>query len=152
MRTMNLASRNWYIIGLLILVGFGCSENEGETERSKTIRLLTNDASKKWEVSQIFIDEVEQQITGCDMSYTLTLNADFSWKEIYLNISCYQIHEGSWSLNDESSVISIQFVDNASGKNVEKHFEIVELSEGIFSYQYPENNEMKKIRLTASVD
>ena len=149
---MKISSINWYIIGLVLLFTFGCSEDEGETERSKTIRLLTNSISKDWRVSQIFIDEVEQQITDCDKSYILTLHVDFTWDEVYLSVSCYQTYTGSWSLNEDNSIINIQFIDEVSGKATEKHFEIVELTEEYFSYQYPENNEMKKIRLKASQD
>jgi len=145
---MNKSKTNWLIVSIILLLVSGCSQNESETEGAKTVRLLTNNSSKSWKVAQTFIDDIEQSISACDSSYILTLHADFMWDEVFLKLACYQVHDGTWELNEDNSLITIQFIDQPNGGNVKKIFEILELTETYFSYQFAENNQLKKIRLT----
>lgn len=145
---MNKSKTNWLSISIILLLASGCSQNESETERAKTVRLLTNNSSKSWEIAQTFIDDIEQSISACDSSYILTMHTDFTWDEVFLKLACYQVHDGTWELNDENSLITIQFIDQPNGGIVKKIFEIMELTETYFSYQFAENNHLKKIRLT----
>jgi predicted GH43/DUF377 family glycosyl hydrolase len=137
------------LIGIFLIAGLlsGCNEQEKETERERTIRLLTNDITKKWAVNQNFTDGIEQAISFCDSSYILTLRADYSWNETFSYISCYRSTDGIWSLNDENNVISINYVSQISGKESERVFEIVELSEEYFAYEYVVNNDLRRVRL-----
>jgi len=139
-------------IGILLLTGLllGCNEQEKETERERTIRLLTNDISKNWHVNQILLDGIEQEISFCDSSYILTLRSDYSWNETYLYLSCYRSTDGIWSLNDENNVISINYISQITGKESENVFEIVELSEEFFAYEHVVDNNLKKVRLDDS--
>jgi len=145
---MNKSKTNWLTISIILLLVSSCSQNESETERAKTVRLLTDNSSKSWKVAQTFSDDNEQSISACDSSYVLTLHADFTWEEVFLKLACYQVHDGTWELNDDNSLITIQFIDQQNGENIKKIFEIMELTEIYFSYQFAENNQLKKIRLT----
>ena len=135
------------VLVLLISLLSGCSKSNEDTERTKTIRLLTNDSYKNWFVDQTSIDDIIQPISSCDSSYILTLKADFSWEEAYLKLACYQLNSGTWMLDEGNIVISIHFIDPTSGENQERKFEIIALSEKYFEYQYAENNKLLKVRL-----
>ena len=124
-----------------------CNDQNEESERSLTIRLLTSDSKKYWGLEQSFIDEVSQPISSCDSSYLLILKADFSWEESYQRLSCYRLTKGSWALNDENNVLSINYISQFSAKEEEKKFEIIELSEDFFTYQFAQNNQLKRNRL-----
>jgi len=143
----NIHSIQTLVLALLISLLTGCTKSNEDSNRTKTIRLLTNDSYKSWFIDQTFIDDIVQPISSCDSSYILTLKVDFSWEEAYLKIACYQLHTGTWMLNEENAIISIQFIDPISGENQEKKFEIIELSEEYFTYQYAKNNELLKVRL-----
>ena len=136
------------LLTLSLLVLFKCSEQEKESERSKTIRILTNNHAKDWMIESIYVDDVASPISTCDSSYTLTLISDFTWEEIYRNFSCYNKNNGTWALNDENNVITIQFIDQFSSQLLERKFELLELTDNYFSYQYVQNNALKRIRLT----
>ena len=135
------------VLVLLISLLSGCSKSNEDTERTKTIRLLTNDSYKNWFVDQTSIDDIIQPISGCDSSYILTLKIDFSWEEGYLKLACYQLNSGTWMLDEGNTVISIHFIDPTSGESQERKFEIIALSEKYFEYQYAKNNELLKVRL-----
>lgn len=137
------------LISLIFVVSLssGCANDDKESEESKTIRLLTNDSFKNWGVVQTTIDDISQPISICDSSYILTLKADYSWEEAFLRISCYQLNEGTWELNDENTVISIQFISKTNGNKGEKKFEIIELSEEYFEYRFAQDNLFYKVRL-----
>ena len=132
---------------IFLVTLYGCTKSEKETERSKTIRLLTDNQSKDWIVDAIYFDDISQQISSCDSSYILTLSSDFKWSEVFVKISCYQKNTGSWSLSEENDVITIQYVDQLNGSTVEREFELIELTEDLFSYQFVQNNAIKRIRL-----
>ncbi len=140
---------NYARLGILLLMiaGFAACDNEEESGRDMTMRLLTGNTQKDWSIYEYFIDDQNTDITQCDSSYLLSMKADFTWVEQYINLQCYQKTTGSWALNDENTVISIFYTDWSSGQQVEKKFEIVELSEEYFTYQFPVNNRMKRIRL-----
>ena len=140
-----------YLLAIFLIIYISllssCNDKNEESERSLTIRLLTSDSIKHWGLEQSFIDEVSQPISSCDSSYLLTLKADFTWEEAFLKFSCNQLTNGSWALNDENNVLSITYISQFTGKKEEKKFEIFELSEDYFTYQYAENNQLMKIRL-----
>ena len=141
-----------YLLAIFLIIYISllssCYDKNEESERSLTIRLLTSDSIKYWGLEHSFIDEVSQPISSCDSSYLLTLKADFSWEEAYQRLSCYRLTKGSWVLNDENNVLSITYISQFTGNKEEKKFEIYELSEDSFTYQYAQNNQLMKIRLT----
>lgn len=143
----NIIPKPQLVFILFFIMGFGCSDQDKETEQARTIRLLTDNSSKPWSVDKKFHDDIEQEISQCDSSYILTLKADYTWNETYLQLSCYYSTDGLWSLNDENSIISISYINQPSGDQIDKTFEITELSEAYFAYQYVENNELLKVRL-----
>lgn len=140
---------------LIFLLGFAIAfqtliscTKEKESEYNRTVRLLTDGSMKDWSMGQLFIDDVSHGISKCDSSYVLTLKSDLSWQEIFYDISCYQISDGFWSLNDQANVITIGFIDQNNGQPSERKFEIVELDEDTFSYQFAEDNQLTRIELT----
>ena len=143
----NIILKPQLVFILFFFIGIGCSDQINETEQAKTIRLLTNNSAKPWSVDKKFNDDIEQNLSMCDSSYRLTLKADYTWNETYQQLSCYYTIDGIWSLSDENNVITISFLNQFSGNQIEKSFEIVELNETRFTYQFPVNNEMKKIQL-----
>ena len=145
----NIIPKPQLVFILFFLIGFGCSDQVKETEQAKTIRLLSDNSQKPWSVDKKFHDDIEQVLSICDSSYILTLKADFTWNETNLQLACYYTTDGIWSLNEENNVISISYIGQSSGIKTEKTFEIEELSEKYFAYQYVENNELQKVRLKA---
>ncbi len=132
---------------LFFIVFFSCSDPVGETEREKVLNLLAGLDSKNWIIDNSNIDDRNITLSACDSAYVLTLSKDFTWKEIYIDIYCYPPNYGSWALNDENNVLSIQYRATKSNDIIEKKFEIVELTENHFAYQIPQNNRMKYVRL-----
>ena len=127
-----------------------CNDKDpADIQRELTIRLLTENTAKEWVIGGFYIDEVETPISKCDSFYVLTMKADFTWQDTYTTSPCYQTNEGKWELNDQSNVVTIRFIEWGSGKWVERKFEITELTESIFGYQYPIGNNMKRIRMLA---
>lgn len=143
----NIIPKPQLVFILFFIIGFGCSDQVKETEQAKTIRLLTDNSRKPWSVDKKFHDDIEQVLSICDSSYILTLKADFTWNETYLQLQCYYTTDGVWSLNEENNLISISYLSQSSGDKTEKTFEIVELSEEYFAYQFVESNELQKVRL-----
>ena len=139
-------------IGIILLIGLlsGCGDQDKETEREKAIRLLTNDSKKEWRVNQNFTDGIEQTISFCDSSYILSVRSDYSWNETFSYLSCYRSTDGIWSLNDENNVINITYISHITGKESENLYEIVELSEHYFAYEYVVNNDLRRVRLDHS--
>ena len=62
-------------------------------------------------------------------------------------MSCYRLTKGSWALNDENNVLSINYISQFSGKEEDKKFEVIELSEDFFTYQFAQNNQLIRNRL-----
>jgi len=135
------------LLGLLIFAVISCSDPMVESESDKAIRLLSNNGDKYWIIEQILLDDVNQTLTSCDSSLVLTIRNDNTWTEAFLRITCYQLSEGSWSLNDENNVLSISFINKYTGNEVTKDLEINELSEERFEYQEISSNQIKKISL-----
>jgi len=121
--------------------------NEGTSEYDIVVEHLTGNAAKYWVLDESTIDGQLITPSKCDSAYVLTMRADFTWNEAYLNVQCSPGGNGQWSLNDESNVISIQYISPATGQQEEKHFEIEELSQSILAYQIAENNRLKYVRL-----
>jgi hypothetical protein len=142
-------SSNKSISALLtfFLLVTGCQQDEGPTERDRVIGLLTGVTEKHWVIDASNVDGRELVLSICDSSYVLLMKSDFTWKEIHLNLQCYQSGQGTWSLNEENDVISIRYVNPGSGTYEERHFEIEELSEEFFAYQIAENNRLKYVRM-----
>ena len=133
---------------LLIFVFMACENEAVETDRDRTVRLLSNNIEKEWGVDATFIDDVSQPVSACDSSYILTMRSDFTWTEIYLSLICYQEGTGDWSLNESNDVITINYIDKFSGQEVEQLFEINELTEAVFEYQFVERNKFRRVRLS----
>jgi len=135
-------------VGSMVILGLmGCSKENGRTEREVTIQLLTNNNEKYWVVDESNIDGKEITLSSCDSSYVLIMKADFTWKESYFKFQCNPGGLGQWSLNDANNVISIFYINPATGMQEEKLFEIEELSEDYLAYQFAENNRLRYIRL-----
>jgi len=143
----NIIPKPQLVFILFFFIGIGCSDQINETEQAKTIRLLTNNSHKPWSVDKKFRDDIKQDLSICDSSYYLTLKSDFTWNETNLLLLCYYTTDGTWSLNEGNNIISISYLSHTSGDKFEKTFEIVELSEEYFAYQYVENNDLLKVRL-----
>lgn len=131
----------------MILTIAACNGGEEDSLEAKTLSLLTGNEFKQWELHQSFVDDVEQSFTVCDSSYILTMKADYTWSEVFLNIQCYQGTDGVWKLNDQLNVITISYINQATGEEEEKLFEIVELSDEYFSYQFASKNRLRRFRL-----
>jgi len=123
-----------------------CSGDE-ESAQSKAMTLLTDNSAKSWSISEYFIDEQKNDISPCDSSYVLTMESDFTWKEEYTKLYCNQGSNGHWSLNDDGDVITITYIDWSTGQQVERKFEIMELTKENFTYQFPIRNSLKRIRM-----
>jgi hypothetical protein len=134
---------------LLVLILLGCSGNDELSERKITVKLLTNDSEKYWVLDKSNIDGQPITPSTCDSSYTLVMKADFTWDEIYSKLQCNPDGYGNWNLNDENNVISIDFINPGTGKRETQNFEIEELSESYFAYQFAINNRLKYVRLKA---
>ncbi len=134
------------LYAVLILLVASCNDEE-ESAQSKVITLLTDNSAKIWSIYEYFLDEQPTGISPCDSSYILTLNSDFTWVEQYTNFYCYQSNNGQWLLSDDSNVITITYIDWGTGQEVERMFEITELTSQYFSYQYPIRNVLKRIRM-----
>lgn len=141
--------KGWsFLLFPLILLYFGaCQGDEEESVRSKTLKLLTGNSSKSWGLSEYFLDDQPTDVSQCDSSYILTMKSDYTWQEQYTNLQCYPSTTGQWRLNDENNVIIINYVEWSSGQNVERKFEIIELSEEYFTYQFAIRNSLKRIKM-----
>ena len=133
---------------LIIPVFIACEKEASETDRDRTVRLLSNNVAKEWGVDATFIDDVSQPVSACDSSYILTMRSDFTWTEIYLSLICYQEGTGDWSLNESNDIITINYIDKISGQEVEQLFEINELTESVFEYQFADRNQLRRVRLS----
>lgn len=133
-------------ISLAFIIG-ACTKDNDESDRSRAVRLLTNNSSKPWMMEQNLIDNVEQKFDVCDSSYVLTIHSDFTWKEAYQNISCSSGNFGSWDLNDENNVLTTYYKPFLSLDFLERKFEILELTETTFSYQYASRNSLIVVKL-----
>jgi len=131
---------------VLILLFEACGGEE-ESAQSKAMQLLTNNSSKSWSIYEYSMDEQQAILSPCDSSYVLTMKSDFTWGEQYTKLYCNQSSTGQWSLSGENNIITINYVDWSSGLNVERKFEIIELSETHLTYQFPVRNVLKRIRM-----
>jgi hypothetical protein len=125
----------------------GCSEKDEVSPREEILIMLTNASSKDWILDRSTIDDKEIIPGYCDSTYVLTMGTNFTFKEMYLSPVCALPSYGFWELNDENNVISISYTDAYTGQTIEKHFEIVELTEKYFAYQFAESNRLKYVRL-----
>ena len=132
---------------LLLLLLIGACGNEDESAQSKAITMLTDNSSKSWRIYEYYSDEQMNVMSACDSSYVLTMKSDFTWDELYTKIYCNQASNGHWLLNDENNVITITYTDQGSGQQVERKFEITELTEEKFTYQFAVRNVLKRIRM-----
>ena len=132
---------------LMVLLYSACQENDGPSEREIALEYLTNNSEKYWELDESTIDGQPITLNICDSSYNLIMKADFTWEEVYRSLQCNAPVFGQWSLNEESNVISINYINFRTGMREERHFEILELSEEILAYQIAENNRLKYVRL-----
>jgi hypothetical protein len=131
----------------LVFIYEACTSDPDESERTKTVQLLTNNSNKLWVMEQNLIDNVEQIFSPCDSTYILNILSDFTWKEQYQNISCASINSGSWDLNDENNVLITYYKPFLSQDILERKFEILELTEEVFTYQYASRNSLILVRL-----
>ena len=134
---------------LTVFLLLGCSGENQLSEREITVQLLTNDSEKYWVLDKSNIDDQPITPSTCDSSYVLVMKADFTWEELYLKLQCNPAGGGNWNLNEENNVISIDFINPGTGAREEQIFEIEELSETYFAYQYAINNRLKYVRLKA---
>lgn len=132
---------------LLYLTLLACSGSDLDAARENTVLLLTNAGSKDWVIDRSAIDDKEIIPSFCDSAYVLTMSNDFTFREVYLSPVCALPSYGTWELNKENNVISISFIDSYSGQTIDKHFEIVELTEKFLAYQIALNNKLKFVRL-----
>jgi hypothetical protein len=129
-----------------------CTNADQETERDRVIRLLTDNAEKVWIPNQKFEDGLPVKLTVCDSAYQLSIISDFTWTEHYTGNYCSGFNMGRWSLNDENNVLKTFFQPFGSSEVFERNFEILELSEGYFSYQYAVQNTMIRIAMEKNED
>ena len=138
------------LIFLITVVCFNCdSRNAEESGREKTIRLLTSNSFKQWAVDEVTENGIVQTISRCDSVYLLTLQTDLRWQETYKYLLCPQKSEGSWDLNEENNVITIEYFSWQSGSLERKDFVIVDLTEEVFAYEVAIRNNLKLVRLKA---
>ena len=140
-------NQSFILMFLFFLIN--CNSENDESERERTIRLLAGDSFKEWSVIQVFEDEIEQPTNICDSSYVMTLKTDFTWHEVFLNVMCYSETDGTWLLNEENNVITINYISQKTNEDLENYFQIVELSEEYFAYEFVQNNDLKRVRLIA---
>ena len=135
-------------VGLSLVFIYGaCTSDPDESQRTKSVQLLTNNSNKLWIMEQNLIDNVEQIFSSCDSTYILNIQSYFTWKEQYRNISCASINAGSWDLNDENNVLITYYKPFLSQDILERKFEILELTEEVFTYQYASRNSLIVVRL-----
>lgn len=125
----------------------GCDRQKEPSERAVTIELLTGNAAKQWVIDKSNIDGQEIVPSTCDSAYVLIMRSDFSWEEIYRKLQCSISSYGSWELNRENNVVTIQYINRGTGFPEQRSFEIEELSEEYFAYQVAENNRLRYVRL-----
>lgn len=151
MRLEKIYHAPWVLAVCLILVGvWSCSTSDKESERSRIIRLLTNNEQKTWVLASAKVDGTAIVKSKCDSAYQLTMKADMTWQEAYQTAFCSPGSDGQWSLNDANNVITIRFANFSLGIIDEKKFEILQLDNSSFEYQYPVNNSLRKVTLSAS--
>ncbi len=140
-----------YILGLFFflftILSVSCSNENEETERSRVVRLLSDNSSKSWGIEKFYIDDVEHPISSCDSSFVQIINADFTWTDKNLNFNCGQPNEGTWELNDANNVLTTFYVPFFTADTIQLKLEIMELTELNFTYQYISSNSLKKVRL-----
>ena len=137
--------RLFYI--LFVIISISCTKENEETERSRVVRLLSNNSSKSWRIDKIYIDDVEHPISGCDSSFVQIINADFTWSNKNLNFFCSQSRKGTWGLNDANNVLTTIYITFSAADTIKLNLEIMELTELNFTYQYVFSNSLKKVRL-----
>ena len=146
---MNKILAKRWVYGLLIIFLLGCAGKETESERARAVRLLSNNANKNWILKEKFVGDATHVLSICDSSYVLSIKADYTWEEVYLKLICYNKSSGTWSLNNENAVLSIAFISQYTGNESKRDFEINELTEQNFAYQYVEYNQIKRVILMA---
>lgn len=137
------------LLHLFVYATIGCDSVDEESARDRTVRLLTGDSYKHWAVEEVLENDVTQSLTSCDSSYILTMKANFKWEELYLRLQCPRQSEGSWELNEDNTVITIDYMSPQSGSAMEKKFAIMDLTEELFSYEVVVGNNIKIIKLRA---
>ena len=137
--------RSFYI--LFAVISISCSKENEETERSRVVRLLSNNSSKFWIIDKFYIDDVERPISSCDSSFVQIINADFTWSDKNLKFICGPPNEGTWELNDANNVLTTFYVPFFAADTIKLNLEIMELTELNFTYQYITSNSLKKVRL-----
>ena len=135
------------LVIFITIVFVGCDSGDKESMRDRTVRLLAGDSYKQWIVKEVFENGVTQSISLCDSAYILTMKTDFSWTESYLSLQCPQSTEGSWSLNEDNTVITIEYISWQSGTEIEQKFMIVDLTNDQFAYEVVSGNNLKIIHL-----
>ena len=142
------STKSKIVFCLILVFGVaGCQKDDVPSQREIALSFLTDNSQKQWVFDQSTVDGQVHTPTVCDNAYVLVLKNDFTWQEYYLELQCSQISEGQWSLNEELDVISISYLNPITGSTEERHFEIEELSDEFFAYQFAENNRMKYVRL-----
>ncbi len=136
------------IFWLFIILGVtGCQKDDGPSQREIALSFLTDNSMKHWVFDRSTVDGQAITPNVCDSAYVLVMKSDLTWQEFYIEFQCNQSTDGHWTLNDELDVISISYLNPLTGSLEERHFEIEELSEEYFAYQYAENNRLKFVRL-----
>jgi hypothetical protein len=135
------------LLYFMLLFFFASCNGEEESAQSKTLTLLTDNSMKSWSIYEYFIDEQPTSISPCDSSYVLSMKADFTWSETYTDFYCYQSTSGQWELNEDGDVITITYIDWSTGQETQRKFEITELTEENFTYQFAVRNVLKRLRM-----
>jgi hypothetical protein len=113
----------------------GCSDDTELDVREKAGLLLTGEGRKNWKIESFDIDEIPQRLTRCDSGYVLTIINNNTWEEEHLGFACFSYLFGYWELSDDANALKNTFYNSTMREWEVKHYEILELTEDIFTYR-----------------
>ena len=126
----------------LLVAGFGvlsfqsgCSGDNELSVRERAALLLTGEGRKNWKIESFDIDEIPQRMTRCDSGYVLTIINNYTWEEEHLGFACFSYLFGYWELSDDTNALKNTYYNSTIREWEVKHYEIIELSEDIFTYR-----------------
>jgi len=146
---MTLRFAQFIIFMSIIWLAVGCEDTETETERSKVVRLLTDNSRKGWGLTKSTRDGSILPLSTCDSAYVLYLYADFTWEEYYDIFNCNKWNSGTWSLNEANNVIQSQSYDPIRFDTLRSDLEILILNDTVLQYGFYSNERRREITLIA---
>lgn len=144
---MPSAIGRFLLVILILWILPQCHVDESETNRSRVIRLLTNNSEKAWKINRWSINGNFSTLSPCDSAYILYLNANFTWEEQYSTFNCNNWSSGIWELNESSNVIQSQYLNPITQDSIIIEYEISLLNDTVFSYTAEENRGFKEVKM-----